>query len=52
MFNGNGLGKAILTLQAKLSTRLNQHTTYSFTEFCKRMKPKILAVYTVRKNYG
>lgn len=48
--NGNGLGKVILTLQAKLSAHLNQHSAYSFTELCRLVKAKNLAIYTARKN--
>lgn len=51
MVNGNGLGKVIFMLQAKLSVHLNQHSTYSFTELCRLVKAKNLAVYTARKNY-
>lgn len=49
MVNGNGLGKVILMLQAKLSVHLNQHSTYSLTELCRLVKAKNLAVYTARK---
>lgn len=51
MVTGNGMGKAILMLQAKLSAHLNQHRAYSFTELCRLVKAKNLAIYTARKNY-
>lgn len=44
MVNGNGLGKAILMLQAKLSAHLNQHSTYSFRELCRLVKAQNLAI--------
>lgn len=51
MVNGNGLGKGILMLQAKLSAHLNQHSTYSFRELCRLVKAQNLATTTARENY-
>lgn len=55
MVNGNGLGKAILMLQAKSSAHLNQHSTYSFRELCRLVKAQNLDiyiyVYTARESY-